>query len=598
MFLRSVSRSSIGLKAAPSRFRLRFIAVPVIASIGLISGCIDGDDSTTIATIDGLQSSGQVTPGVQLVSASGKYLAGRYARRSRDFGTAADYLSDALSIDASNRQIRRQTFFALVAGGRMQEAAILAKEIVAADKGAAVANLSLVVEDALGAKFDAAAKRLETMPRRGMSTFAAPLLLAWAKAALGDVEGAIKSLDKLKKISSFSALRNMHVGLIYEQAGKTDLADLSLKAASEGTDSIRVVMGYGYFLERQGRVAEAEALYKKYVAKNNSEALEGTLERIAAKMPPPPFVATPKDGLAEVFFNLAGTLAQGRSSDLALIYGRLALRLRPDFTLAQLLLGGLLESLSRSSDAIALYKKVDPKSSVSWSARLRQASSLDDLGKTEDAITLLDQMAAERKDRFEPLIRIGDLHRSKKKFEEAISAYDRAIKRVGTLEKSHWSLLYARGIAFERAKKWPKAEKDFLHALELSPEQPFVLNYLGYSWVDQGVKLERAKKMIRRAVELRPNDGYIVDSLGWVLYRLGDYAGAAKNLERAVVLRPEDPTINDHLGDAYWRVGRKFEARFQWKRALSLDPEKELIPQIEKKLRDGLKTKDDGDGRS
>ncbi|NKB21598.1 MAG: tetratricopeptide repeat protein [Alphaproteobacteria bacterium] len=577
---------------------MRLIAVPVIASLVLVSACVDGSETGQVATVDGVQSDARIQQGVQLVSASGKYLAGRYARRSRDFSTAANYLSDALSIDANNRKIRRQTFFALVAGGRMSEAAVLAKEIVAADKGAAIANLSLVVEDAFASKFDAAAKRLDSMPRRGMSTFAAPLLLAWTKAALGDIEGAVKSLDALKKIASFAALRHMHVGLIYEQAGKTELADQALKKASKGTTSIRVVMGYGHFLERQGRLAEAKALYDGYIAKNSGDALEGTLERLAAKRPPPTFVATPKDGLAEVFFNLAGTLAQGRSSDLALIYGRMALRLRPKFPLAQLLLGGLLESLSRGADAIALYEKVDPKSPVSWSARLRRASSLDEMGKTQDAIALLEKMAEERKDRFEPLIRIGDLHRSKKKFEDAIASYDRAIKRVGTLEKNHWSLLYARGIAFERAKQWPNAEKDFLHALELSPEQPFVLNYLGYSWVDQGLKLDRAKKMIRRAVELRPNDGYIVDSLGWVLYRLGDYPAAAKNLERAVVLRPEDPTINDHLGDAYWRVGRKFEARFRWKRALSLDPEKDLIPQIEEKLRDGLKKKDDGDNRS
>ena len=595
---RSLPNAKVGVKSRIPSFGVRLVAVPLIASLTFVSACVDGSDSSKIVTVDGPDPAGHTLPGVQLVSASGKYLAGRYARRSRDFGTAADYLSDALSIDASNYEIRRQTFFALVSGGRMAEAAVLAKEIVATDKGAAVANLSLVVEDAFASRFEAAAKRLDTMPRRGMSTFVSPLLLAWAKAALDDTEGAIKSLDALKKIASFAALRHMHVGLIYEQAGKIALAEQALKKASKGTASIRVVMGFGHFLERQGRLPEAEALYKRYAAKNNSDALEGTLERIAVKRPPPAFVETPKDGLAEVFFNLAGTLAQGRSSELALIYGRMALRLRPDFPLAQLLLGGLLESLSRSADAIALYKKVDPKSPVSWSARLRQASNLDEMGKTEEAIALLERMAAERKDRFEPLIRIGDSHRSKKKFDDAVGAYDRAIQRVGKLEKNHWSLLYARGIAFERAKEWQNAEKDFLQALKLSPEQPFVLNYLGYSWVDQGVKLGRAKKMIRRAVELRPNDGYIVDSLGWVLYRLGDYREAAKNLERAVVLRPEDPTINDHLGDAYWRVGRKFEARFQWKRALSLDPEKDLIPQIEEKLRDGLKKKDKGDDRS
>jgi Flp pilus assembly protein TadD len=124
--------------------------------------------------------------------------------------------------------------------------------------------------------------------------------------------------------------------------------------------------------------------------------------------------------------------------------------------------------------------------------------------------------------------------------------------------------------------------------LKLNPEQPYVLNYLGYSWVDQGLHLDKAQGMIRRAVKLRPNDGYIVDSLGWVLFRLGKFAGAAKQLERAVVLRPEDPTINDHLGDAYWRVGRLLEARFQWRRALSLKPEAAEIPKIEQKLRQGL----------
>lgn len=595
---RSLPKAKVGVKSRMPSFGVCFVAVPLILSLSFVSACIDSSDTSQIVTIDGPAPAEKMLLGMQLVSASGKYLAGRYARRSRDFGTAADYLSDALSIDTSNHEIRQQTFFALVSGGRMAEAAVLAKEIVDTDKGAAVANLSLVVEDAFASRFDAAAKRLDPMPRRGMSMFAAPLLLAWAKAALGDTEGAIKSLDELKSIASFAALRHMHVGLIYEQAGKMAMAKQALKKASEGTVSIRIVMGFGHFLERQGRVSEAEALYKRYAAKNNSDAFEETLERIAAMRPPPGFVETPKDGLAEVFFNLAGILAQGQSSDLAVIYGRMALRLRPDFPLAQLLLGGLLESLSRGADAIALYKKVNPKSPVSWSARLRQASNLDEMGKTEEAIALLERMAAERKDRFEPLIRIGDSHRSKKKFDDAVGAYDRALQRVGKLEKNHWALFYARGIAFERAKEWQNAEKDLLQALKLSPEQPFVLNYLGYSWVDQGVKLNRAKKMIRRAAELRPNDGYIIDSLGWVLYRLGDYPEAAKNLERAVVLKPEDPTINDHLGDAYWRVGRKFEARFQWKRALSLDPGKDLISQIEEKLRDGLKKIEKGNDRS
>ena len=254
-------------------------------------------------------------------------------------------------------------------------------------------------------------------------------------------------------------------------------------------------------------------------------------------------------------------------------------------------------SLPILSTALVLYDAVNPSSPLYWSARLRKAETLDELKRTDEAIALLKQMASERSDQSEPLTRLGDMLRAKKRYNEAASSYSRAVERIGKLTKKHWSLLYERGIAYERSKQWPKAEADFLRALKLSPEQPFVLNYLGYSWVDQGLNLDRARGMIERAVRLRPNDGYIVDSLGWVLYRLRDFEGAARRLERAVILRPDDPTINDHLGDAYWRVGRFLEARFQWRRALSLEPEKKDIPNIEKKLQRGLVDAPTKDGR-
>jgi len=545
-------------------------------------------DSTPLTGIKYRGGVEEVSLGPRFVSASGKYLAGRSAHRNRDYRNAAKYLSGALSIDSNNRQIRRQAFFSLLSGGRMPEAAVLAKEIVDLNKSDPLPMLSLLVEDMAAGNYIAAERRLKILPKKGMAKFFSPLLLGWLKFAQGDLAGAIENIEELEKISSFSSLRNMHKGLIYEQAGKFYLAEKALKKSVEKHYSVRGVMAYGIFLERKNRWQEAKALYRRFLSSNGNDAIESMIERVGTKFTSPEFIQNAQEGMAEVFFNLASTLAQGRSSDLALIYGRLALRIRPAFPLAQLLLGGLLESQSRNLEAVALYKKVDRSSPISWAARLRQASSLNELGLTNDAISLLRTMAKEHKNRFEPLIRIGDFYRSQKSFLKAIKAYNRAINRVGRLEKNHWSILYARGIAFERIKKWQNAEKDFLKALHLNPQQPFVLNYLGYSWVDRGINLERAKKMIRTAVNLRPNDGYIVDSLGWVLFRLGDYLEATRKLERAVVLRPEDPTINDHLGDAYWKVGRKNEARFQWKRALSLSPEKEFIPAIEKKLRYGL----------
>jgi Flp pilus assembly protein TadD len=220
--------------------------------------------------------------------------------------------------------------------------------------------------------------------------------------------------------------------------------------------------------------------------------------------------------------------------------------------------------------------------------RLRIAEELERLDATEEAVAELEGLSELRQDRFEPLFRLGNMLRAKERFEEAAAAYDRAIERVAEPRREHWTMFYFRGIARERNDDWPRAEADLLQALDLEPEQPFVMNYLAYSWIEKKLNLDRAKGMLVRAVELRPDDGYIVDSLGWVYFRLGEHGKSVTFLERAVELRPQDPVINDHLGDAYWRVGRRQEARFQWRRALSLGPEEAEAPVIEKKIDTGL----------
>ena len=210
------------------------------------------------------------------------------------------------------------------------------------------------------------------------------------------------------------------------------------------------------------------------------------------------------------------------------------------------------------------------------------------MGKTDEAIQRLQAMAAARPHDVDALSALAGLQRSAKKYVEAAATYDKAIAAVGIPQRDNWTLFYFRGICFERSKQWPKAEADFKKALELYPDQPLVLNYLGYSWVDQGINLEEAFKMLRRAVELRPNDGYIVDSLGWAHYKLGQYAEATQTLERAISLKPADPVLNDHLGDAYWQVDRRIEARFQWNHARDMGPEPEDLPAILKKIKVGL----------
>ena len=262
--------------------------------------------------------------------------------------------------------------------------------------------------------------------------------------------------------------------------------------------------------------------------------------------------------------------------------------MEPDLTVARLSLADMLASDRRDAEALALYRGIKRGTPLYFSARLRIAEVLRETDQLDDAVKELDMLASEWPGRPEPLATKGDFLRSADRFGDAVKAYDGAIARVGKIEPTDWSLFYARGVALERSGQWPRAESDFLEALKLSPDQPSVLNYLGYSWVDRGENLDKAREMIERAVALRPNDGYIVDSLGWAYFKLGRYGEAVTQLERAVELKPEDSVINDHLGDAFWRIGRKLEATFQWQHAKDLGPDPEERDKIVKKLESGM----------
>ena len=358
--------------------------------------------------------------------------------------------------------------------------------------------------------------------------------------------------------------------------------------AQEG-GSLRLVEAFGTFLERAGRQQDAIKLYRDYLTREPRNLLIPTaLERAESKQPVPPLIAGAREGAAEAFYGIAGGLLQENARELALIYGRLALALNPDMPVALTLIGSIMEGDERYESANELYERIDAGSPRGWNARLRMASNLNEMDKLSAAVKLLRQLEKERPDRIDPLVELGDIFRLREKYKASADEYGRAIQRVGELRERHWTLLYSRAIAHERSNEWRKAELDFLRALDLKPEQPLVLNYLGYSWIERGEHLERAREMVEKAVELRPTDGYIVDSLGWAFYRLGEFDDAVDQLERAVSLNPEDPLINDHLGDALWRVGRKREAAFQWRRALALKPETEAVPKIREKLDKGL----------
>ncbi len=525
-------------------------------------------------------------------SVYGKYLAGRHAHRNNDAVAAARYYAEVLAEDPDNELLLHPAFIVTLAVGKIDAGVALAKKLLRSQKRDVLGNLVLTLQAVIAGDFAAAEKQLSKASRRRSGALLVPLVKAWTLAGK-QPDKALAALAPLKK-KKFRLFEAYHRALVNDLAGRVQAADEAFREVTAKQDfrSLREIEAYGGFLARQGRFDEATALYRSFLEEirdpDNPLILEA-LKESQGKKAPARLVPDVKAGLAEVFYGVAAAAAQGRTREVAKVYVQLAIHLQPGSAVALTLLGGLLDQDERTAEANAVYARIGGGTAYGWRARIRMADNLNRLDKVEAATKLLRGMAKERPQRIDALVTLGDILRGHERYAESAGIYDQAISRIGQPESKHWTLYYARGISRERTKRWPEAEQDFLTSLELKPDQALVLNYLGYSWIDRGQHLDKARKLIERAVELRPSDGYIIDSLGWVLYRLGEFEGAVKQLERAVSLRPQDPIINDHLGDAYWRAGRRLEAVFQWRHALVLKPDRDTIPVIREKLTKGLK---------
>lgn len=522
---------------------------------------------------------------------AGSYLAGQHAQRQRDMETATFYLKEALKKAPDETALKKRSFILLVVEGKIAEAGPLARDLLSLNEQPTIAGLTLAVRAIHEGKLKDATVQLDAMPDNGIGTYIAPALKAWSLMGQRRMDAALEALKPLGENKGARPLYDMHAALIKDLGGDVKGAEQGYLDVIKGNSgiSLRVSEFLGDLYRRQGQPDKAMGIYAQYLNLHpQSRLLDGEIDSLKAQVKPMNKVATAAEGSAEALFGVASSLRQQNANETALVFIQLALHLRPDFPAAQILLADLLEMQNRLADANTVYAQLKKGSPFWWSSQIRIAMNKDELGETEKSIKILNALADKEPAEWSPLVNLGDILRRHDRYQEAVVAYDRAVKRVGDIGPREWSLLYARGIALERSKDWPRAEKDFLKALELRPDQPYVLNYLGYSWVEKGLHLKKAEDMIRKAVSLRPNDGYIVDSLGWVLYQLGRYEEATKEMERAVELRPQDPVINDHLGDVFWRVGRKTEARYQWERSLILKPDDDLKKALQKKLKEGL----------
>jgi tetratricopeptide (TPR) repeat protein len=544
------------------------------------------------------------------LTTSGSYLAARHASVERDAAAAAAFYRSALRTDPKNNELLDRAFISSLADGDIDEAVKLADRILTMDKANRVARLVVGVRDLKQKKYATAQLNINQSIRGPITDLVATLLSGWANYGAGDAKAAVAGIDKLTGPEWYPIFKDLHTGMILETSGKDKDAGARFERAYKLDDSmLRVSDAYARWLSRNKDSAAATGIYEAFDKKLPRHPLvqEGLRDTKAGKKLPP-LVDSAQAGAAEALYGIGATLTRRGGEDLALVYLQLALYLQPNHPLALLSLADLYESVKKPQMAIKVYERMPASSPLKRNAQIQLATNLDAADRSDEAIKILKGVTAEAPKDIEAIMALGNIERGRKKFSDCAGTYTQAIDaNPGVTDKNTWVTYYYRGICEERSKQWNKAEVDMRKALELQPEQPHVLNYLGYSWIDQGINLDEGMKMIKRAVDQRPDDGYIVDSLGWAFYRIGNFEDAVKNLERAIDLKPEDPTINDHLGDAYWRVGRTLEAKFQWAHARDLKPEAEELPKIEAKIANGLpedtssaasadKKKEDGKG--
>jgi tetratricopeptide (TPR) repeat protein len=525
-------------------------------------------------------------------SVLGNYLAGRFARATQDTKDAAKFYERALTRDPSNEVLLDQAFQMETMSADWPKAIPLAEQLAATQQSHRMSQFLLGVAAFKNGDYSKAEDHFKAASENPIGELTSAIALGWSRLAAGDADGALSAVDLPKQPDWAQFYLRYHRGLIADLAGRKAVAGAAFeKMFSQDSRTLRTSLAYAQHAAHYGDFKLARQIMKEQLSKTQGDAhplAKEMLDRINKREKTPLLITSPTEGLAEVYYGLGEALTGEGGVSLGTIYLQLALYVKPDHAFALAALANAQEVAHRYQDAIVTYDKIPQGTPLQSAIDIRKAFNLNSLEKTDEAKAILERLAAKDPKDVRPLEALGNIYRARKEYAQAVTYFTRAIAVLGKPDKRQWGYYYARGTAYERLKNWPAAEADLKKALAMAPDQPLVLNYLGYSWVDQGKHLKDGMRLIEKAVQLKPDDGYIVDSLGWAHYKRGDFKEAVRYLERAVEIKPEDPTLNDHLGDAFWKVGREREARFQWNQALSLSPEPEDVEKIKTKIERGL----------
>lgn len=533
---------------------------------------------------------------------AGAYIAGRYAIVTSDYQAAADYLTQALAGDPTNSDIAGSALLSYIALGDWDRARAIAATLSLTKQTNSLVDLVTLAGLVQDEKYADAVAALDK--GRTAGPLVDGIFRGWALVGAGQMGDALKAFDKVAEDKGLRPFALQQKALALASVGDFEAADkiLSSEDARAFAASRRGLIAHAQILSQLERDKDALKLLDDMAgpAPKDRELASIRKALVEGKTVPFTLIRSAKDGLAELFLAVGSILStepgpkdlppdqpRPQTADV-LMFARTAKYLRPDLADADLLIAATVQEQKQNGLAISVLRQIDPAGPMGIEAQYGLANALANDGQLDEAIQVLKALTAAVPDRPDTWAALGDVQRRAERYADGAEAYSRALATIGAPKTEQWVLFYARGICYERMKDWTKAEADFRKALELSPDQPDVLNYLGYSLLEKTTNYTEALQMIAKAAKAVPDSGAIADSLGWAYYRTGDYPKAEAEMERAINLMPNDPVVNDHLGDVYWMVGRKTEAVFQWRRAQSFKPEPEDAARIRRKLEVGL----------
>ena len=562
------------------RLPLAACAILILASGAALADAAKSPPATQTASAQ--------TDSAQTDSA-GAYLAARQAAATDDFQAAVQWYDRAIAADPGNPTLLEGDVTAHLAVGDIDGAATQARLLAATGSKSQIGYMAILAANARAADYATILK--DGQSGNSIGALVDGLVMAWAEVGTGKMAQALADFDKISATSGMQAFGLYHKALALAMTGDYEGADKLL--SGPGAEAIshlrRGVIARVQILSQLERNPDAVALIDKLFGPQLDDGLADLRRRLVAGEPIAFTAATSaSDGLAEVFFTVATALGDQADDTYILLYARVAAALRPGHVEAALMSARILQKLKQYDLATVAYATIPPGDAAYVSAQIGQADAAISAGRVDDAVALLQKLASAKPGDIDVQTALGDALHRQDQCAKAVTAYDAAITILGTPAPGNWPLFYKRANCQISIGNWPAAEADYRRALTLDPNEPRLLNELGYSYVDRGQNLDEALKMIQSAVAGSPDTGYIVDSLAWAYFRMGRYQDAVPPMEKASLLMPIDPIVTDHLGDVYWQVGRKREAQFQWHRALSFKPEDKDATRIRHKLEVGL----------